>query len=123
MNCDEFVTDFEKQNEKFNWTSEVEPKIFKLIRQIFEGASKYPPPKGIFANPQSRAMYAIDLMLDWRSTAASKDQMTIEPMLCEINFMPDCTRACQMYPNFYNTIFETLFNEKNEDASDFVTMI
>lgn len=52
-------------------------------------------------------MYAVDLILDWRE----KDNGTksIEPMICEMNFMPDCTRACKYHKNFFNDVFNTLF--------------
>ena len=33
-------------------------------------------------------MYAIDLMLDWRDDPVNNNSKTIEPMICEINFMP-----------------------------------
>ena len=39
--------------------------IFTMFRELFEAASSQPPPRGINPNPQSRAMYAIDLMLSW----------------------------------------------------------
>lgn len=78
-----------------------------MIRQVFEGASKENPPKGISNNYQSRAMYAVDLMLDWREE--SDGSKSIEPMICEVNFMPDCTRACKYHPDFFNDVFNTLF--------------
>ena len=67
------------------------------------------PPKGICDNYQSRAMYALDLMLDWREEDNAR---TIEPMVCEINYMPDCKRACQYHPNFFNDVFNALFLDK-----------
>ena len=79
-----------------------------MIRKVFEGATKEDPPKGIANNLQSRAMYAIDLMLEWRND----EQM--EPMICEINFMPDCTRACKFHPYFFNDVFDTLFLDNLE---------
>jgi hypothetical protein len=33
-------------------------------------------------------MYAIDLMLDWHEDSNNNNSKTIEPMICEINFMP-----------------------------------
>ena len=85
-----------------------------MIREVFEGATMKYPPKGISNNPQSRAMYAVDLMLDWRTN--DNGQKTIEPMICEINFMPDCTRACKFHPSFFNDVFNTLFLDKSETS-------
>jgi tubulin--tyrosine ligase-like protein 12 len=82
-----------------------------MIREVFEGATKEKPPKGIANNYQSRAMYAVDLLLDWREEDSQK---TIEPMICEVNFMPDCTRACKFHPYFFNDIFSTLFLDNLE---------
>jgi tubulin--tyrosine ligase-like protein 12 len=105
IHYNEFIPMFEQQNPDFKW-NDVEQKIFKMIRQVFEGASMAKPPKGIAHNIQSRSMYAVDLMLDWRKNGSTK---TIDPMICEVNFMPDCTRACKYHPNFFNDIFNTLF--------------
>lgn len=103
IGCEEFVPLFEQQYQDFKW-KDLESKMFKMIRQVFEGASQELPPKGIAHNLQSRAMYAVDLMLDWRN-----DKKVMEPMICEVNFMPDCSRACQFHPNFFNDVFNTLF--------------
>jgi tubulin--tyrosine ligase-like protein 12 len=106
IHYNEFIPEFEQQNPDFKW-SQLEAKIFKMIRQVFEGASKEKPPKGMPHNVQSRAMYAVDLMLDWQTD--ENNVKTIEPMICEINYQPDCTRACTYHPSFYNDIFNTLF--------------
>ena len=74
-----------------------------------KGASMEKPPKGLCDNYQSRAMYAIDLMLDWQEENNTK---VIEPMVCEVNYMPDCKRACQYHPNFFNDVFNALFLDK-----------
>jgi tubulin--tyrosine ligase-like protein 12 len=39
------------------------------------------------------------------------DEETMEPKLLEITFSPDCKRACEYYPTFYDEIFQTLFLE------------
>ena len=54
-------------------------------------------------NYNSRAIYGLDAMID--------DQF--EPHIIEINYQPDCTRACKFIPEFYNDIFSTLFFEKD----------
>ena len=112
VHYNEFIPLFEGQNPEFRW-SEVETKIFKMIRQVFDGASKEKPQKGISHNIQSRAMYAVDLMLDWQQDQTGAK--TIEPMICEVNFMPDCTRACKYHPSFFNDVFNTLFLDSVED--------
>ena len=47
-----------------------------------------------------RAIYGIDIMID---------EKTMEPKLLEITFSPDCKRACEYYPTFYNEVIETLY--------------
>jgi tubulin--tyrosine ligase-like protein 12 len=64
-----------------------------MIRQVYEGATMKQPPRGYGNYPNSKAMYAIDLMLDWQNDDNNTNEKIIEPMICEINFMPDCTRV------------------------------
>ena len=40
-------------------------KIFGMFKELFSAAVELAPPRGMGAAPQSRAMYAIDLMLKW----------------------------------------------------------
>ena len=58
-------------------------------------------------NYNSRAIYGLDAMVDEQ----------LEPHIIEINYQPDCTRACKFIPEFYNDIFSTLFFEKESGMS------
>ena len=58
-------------------------------------------------NYNSRAIYGLDAILDEQ----------LEPHIIEINYQPDCTRACKFIPEFYNDIFSTLFFEKESGMS------
>ncbi|XP_077281005.1 tubulin tyrosine ligase-like 12 isoform X1 [Temnothorax americanus] len=102
MKCADFIVEWENQYPDYPWKTCVEPKVLSVLRQTFEAAVAQPPPKGIAENPQSRAVYAADLMLEWRDCE-------MQPKLLEINFTPDCQRACEYYPDFYNDIFKCLF--------------
>lgn len=102
VKCADFVVEWEKQYPDYPWRTYVEPRILSVLRQVLEAAVAQPPPKGIAECRQSRAMYAADLMLEWRDSE-------MQPMLLEINFMPDCQRACEYYPDFYNDVFKCLF--------------
>ena len=64
MFCHDFIKLFECQNPGFAW-EKVEADIFKMIRAVFDGATKNPPPAGMGHSEQSGAMYATDLMLNW----------------------------------------------------------
>ncbi|XP_020278449.1 tubulin--tyrosine ligase-like protein 12 [Pseudomyrmex gracilis] len=102
MVCSDFIVEWDKQYPNYPWNTHIEPKILSVFRQVFEAAVEQPPPKGIAENSQSRALYAADLMLEWNGAE-------MQPKLLEINFSPDCDRACDYYPNFYNDVFKCLF--------------
>ncbi|XP_072745998.1 tubulin--tyrosine ligase-like protein 12 isoform X2 [Anoplolepis gracilipes] len=102
LKCADFIVEWENQYPDYPWKTYVEPKILFVLRQVFEAAIAQPPPKGIAENPQSRSVYAADLMLEWMNSE-------MQPKLLEINFTPDCQRACEYYPDFYNDIFKCLF--------------
>lgn len=107
--CSDFKTEFEKQNPQDSWDY-IEGKIVSMFKSIFEAATMKEPPVSLAHNAQSRALYAADLML-------TKKNKEIIPQLLEINWMPDCARACQYYPNFYNDVFSLLFlNELNKEV-------
>ncbi|KAK7862871.1 hypothetical protein R5R35_003026 [Gryllus longicercus] len=113
MLCDEFVVEFEKQY-NLEW-SIVEEKIFEMLHSMFVSATSKSPPAGIAHNPQSRAVYAADLMLSWREDSTGNREM--QPKLLEVNWCPDCQRACEYYPDFYNDIFGLLFVDEEKESS------
>lgn len=50
----------------------LQEKIFAMFRELFGAACSKGPPFGIPPSPQSRSMYAVDLMLDWDTTDSGK---------------------------------------------------
>lgn len=107
--CAEFLELWKEQYPKFSWF-DIETEICQMFREMFMGAIKLKPPCGIGNSQQSRALYAADLMLSWDKD----DKMT--PKLLEVNWTPDCKRACDYYPGFYNDIFKLLFlDQMNEE--------
>jgi tubulin--tyrosine ligase-like protein 12 len=111
MYCQEFIKGFEEQYPDFSWT-EVEASIFNMIKGVFEGATQKAPPAGLGHCPQAGAMYATDLMLTWSNKEDGTNKMI--PQMLEFNWMPDCERACQYYPEFFNNVFNTLFLNETE---------
>lgn len=112
MMAHDFILAWNKQYPDFEWLS-VEEKIFSMFRELFTAATMTPPPRGIAKSPQSRALYAADIMLCWES---NNDEKGVQPKLLEINWMPDCQRACVYYPDFYNDIFSTMFLNKTAET-------
>lgn len=105
VKCDEFIMQWDQQYSSYPWKT-VENSIIKMLREILECGTLELPPLGIAESPQSRALYAADLMLEWTENAE------IQPKILEINFTPDCKRACDYYPDFFNDIFNLLFMNK-----------
>jgi len=108
MNCQTFVKIFNEQHgQDENHWSNVEQRIFQTFREAFHCAISEQPPLGMGSCLASRALYAADLMLE-------KTGNRIQPKLLEINFTPDCHRACTFYPNFFNQVFNVLFRDETE---------
>ena len=57
---------------------------------------------------QSRAIYAADLMLEQMESEPGSLPY-YQPRLLEINYCPDCDRACKYHPDFFNHMFQVLF--------------
>ncbi|XP_040201761.1 tubulin--tyrosine ligase-like protein 12 [Rana temporaria] len=113
VHCDEFMTLFEKQYPDHPWKS-TQDEIFKTFRELFQAACSKPAPLGICDYPLSRAIYAIDLMLKWETDQKGKKVM--QPQILEVNFNPDCARACKYHPTFFNDIFSTLYLDETQNC-------
>lgn len=112
--CAEFLELWTEQYPKNDWES-IEADICEMLKEVLLGATFKQPPCGIAKSPQSRALYAADIMLEW-------DGEKMQPKLLEVNYTPDCKRACDYYPEFYNDIFKLLFlDQTNEEVFKKIT--
>lgn len=111
--CHEFTEEFQHQYPAHKW-DDVEASIFKMLHELLVAATGRNPPRGIVHNTQSRALYAADIMLAWQ--VDSEGCSVMQPKLLEVNWAPDCQRACEYYPDFYDDVFGLLFLDEEKDV-------
>lgn len=104
LHANVFKVEFEKQH-GVKWV-DIQKKINEVFKKIFIAASSADPPNGLANNIQCRAMYGIDLMINEK----------FEPEILEVNFNPDCTRACNYDPQFFDNVFSVLFLKEEEKS-------
>lgn len=114
--CAEFLELWADQYPANSW-EDIECDIGHMLKEMLMGAVYKKPPCGIGKSPQSRALYAADIMLSWEADGK------IQPKLLEVNWVPDCKRACEYYPEFFNDVFKLLFlNQVNESVFKKITV-
>ncbi len=64
MFCKDFIVEFCRQYPEIKWST-VESAIYSAIKEAFVVATANSPPKGLAHFPLSRAMYGVDVMLQW----------------------------------------------------------
>ncbi|KAF9393113.1 Tubulin--tyrosine ligase-like protein 12 [Podila verticillata] len=94
----QFIENFEKEHAGKKWT-DIQADINEAIKSIFAAAVTKPQPEGMGPTDkvhpyEAFSVYGIDVML--------KDEC--QPVVVEVNFSPDCTRACKYDPDFLNNI-------------------
>eukprot|EP00123_Amoebidium_parasiticum_P009640 comp19613_c0_seq2/m.23120 comp19613_c0_seq2/g.23120 ORF comp19613_c0_seq2/g.23120 comp19613_c0_seq2/m.23120 type:complete len:442 (-) comp19613_c0_seq2:286-1611(-) len=101
----DFIKSFNEQYGHVTTWASVQADVYAMVTEAFQRAMDTDAETTIHPHPNCRAAYGIDLMLQWSDATHTK----MEPQLLEINFSPDCHRACKFYPDFYDDLFATLF--------------
>ena len=111
----EFIKLFEEQYPALNWAL-IEDEICAMLKEAFIIFFSSPLMSKIKRCERSKAVYAVDLMLEWcEETNATGECVRVpRPRLLEVNYCPDTVRACQHDPAFYNDIFSLFFLKKTE---------
>jgi tubulin--tyrosine ligase-like protein 12 len=121
MDNTEFVQRFEDEYPSEDWPR-VHAEICASIKQLFTFATAQPPPLGLGRCSKSRGLYGVDVMLSWETNEETGEEF-IRPVILEVNFQPDCTRACKFFPSFYNDLMNVLVLDKADDVVHGVTKL
>ncbi|KAH8319916.1 hypothetical protein KR074_009428 [Drosophila pseudoananassae] len=112
VKCEDFLGLWKEQYPDNDW-ADLEQRICSMLYEVLQCASQADPPCGLAPCAQSRALYAADIMLRW----SDEEKKKMQPQLLEINWTPDCKRACDYYPDFFNDIFRLLFLDEENDET------
>ncbi|ORY99370.1 tubulin-tyrosine ligase family-domain-containing protein [Syncephalastrum racemosum] len=95
-----FIHNMEKQH-SIQWDG-VQKDINRAMKDVLTAAATQPEPLGLVPKEEPSydafSIYGFDVMLTH----------DYKPVILEVNFSPDCTRACEYDPNFVNNIFSVV---------------
>ncbi|CAO3695287.1 unnamed protein product [Umbelopsis ramanniana] len=96
----EFIKNIEKEHKGLKW-ADVQKDINVAIKDVLSAACTQEQPLGM-SGPSTEfkpfAVYGFDVMVT----------SDLKPKIIEVNFSPDCTRACQYDSDFVNNIFSVV---------------
>jgi len=93
----DFIIEFEKRNLTLKW-SDIQHKINEIIRNSF-AAGMMLPNAGFIQSENYFGLYGVDIILN----------ESLQPILLEINYCPNCNRLVNYNPYFWNEVFALLF--------------
>jgi tubulin--tyrosine ligase-like protein 12 len=105
MKWPEFVTNFEKEH-GVAWAG-VRMEIDHMMGRVFQAATLCEIGGGETCSANCVGVYGVDLLLTH----------DFHPVLEEVNWSPDCTRACKYDPDFYNKTFGHFFLGEMPDVT------
>lgn len=111
---DVFIREMEGQYPHTEWM-DIEAKIYGTIKQLFTFATA--SDKGLKPFGKSRAVYGVDLMLQWN------EEKEIQPVVLEVNYQPDLTRPLKHNPELFNDILTTVILDQPEEAKYCVVQV
>jgi tubulin--tyrosine ligase-like protein 12 len=95
--CDDFKEQFEKEYPSQKW-DKIQTGIYSAIVDLFSCVTKSPPPLGMGRSSNCRAMYGVDVILEWDNDGNAN------PVVLEVNFSPDTMRPCKSNKHFWNQV-------------------
>lgn len=102
LKCRDFAAEIDQTYGAGRWSG-INADIRKMLIEAFTAIAirtRRDPAMADYSTTQRNgAVYGIDVMVD----------SAFNPILLEITYSPDCTRACQYVPSFYNDVFRYLF--------------
>ena len=90
----------------------MEKPTLAAIKLLLEKASE-DTAKGITQLDNCRALYGVDIMLQHNPNDS------VQPIILEFNFGPDCSRVASINTNFYQEVLDLAYQSRDPASLDY----